>query len=97
MLATKATCSPIQPAGVDGARHGAVFLDKEELDSVLILKILMLPSTLSHNGNGLVSLNLSVDGSSRAQTLLVEIFTLTPTRLRNTAGGQECSHIWGTL
>lgn len=84
--------------GVDGARHGAVFLDTEELDSVLILKILMVPSTLSHNGNGPVSLNLSyVDGSSRGQTLLVEIFTLTPTKLRNTAGGQECSHIWGTL
>lgn len=38
VLATKATCSPIQPTGADGARHGAEFWDAEKLDSVLTFK-----------------------------------------------------------
>lgn len=57
MLATEATCSLNQPTGVDCARHGAMFGDTDELDLVLIFKILMVYSSLSHNGNDQVSLN----------------------------------------
>lgn len=66
MLATNATCAPTQPTGVDGTRHGAVFWDTVELHSVPALKVLMVYSSLSHNGNGLLSLNLPTDGSYRA-------------------------------
>lgn len=57
----------------------------------------MVSSSLSHNRKGLVSQNLSVDGSYRGQILPGEIFTLTPAGLRNTADGQGSTHFWGTL
>lgn len=83
-----------------------MFWDRDELETVLALKVLTVYGSLSCNMSGPTGLTFILyEHKSSAVThghsscgprlLLVEMLPLPPGGLRNTAGPRERSHIWG--
>lgn len=106
-LATKAIHSPFSP-GFDGARAWAVFWDRDELKTALILQVLMVFGSLSCNMNGLESLtciSLSIKALWGWSTTVAQgpdscwwKYSPCPQgMLRNSAGAPECGHTQGAL
>ena len=107
VLATNSVQSPFSP-GADGARPWAVFYDRDELETALILQVLMVFGSLSCKMNCLPSLtfiSLSIKALCGRSTTVAQgpdscWWKYTPCLqgvLRNTAGAPECSHTWGAL